>query len=72
METFFPYRPKRNHRHRNCEGHDVGEVGLEKSTFQIYRDGFKINTRIAGVDGQKVADLLTVQDVRIDGNFPAT
>ena len=46
-----------------------GEVGLRKSAFQIYRDGFKINTRIAGVDGQKVADLLTVQDVRIDGNF---
>ena len=46
-----------------------GEVGLRKSTFQLYRDGFKINTRIAGVDGQKVADLLAVQDVRIDGNF---
>ena len=46
-----------------------GEVGLRKSAFQIYRDGFKINTRIAGVDGQKVADLLAVQDVRIDGNF---
>jgi len=46
-----------------------GEVGLRKSDFQLYRDGFSINTRISGVDGQKVADLLAVQDVRIDGNF---
>jgi len=46
-----------------------GEIGLRKSAFQLYRDGFMINTRIVGVDGQKVADLLAVQDVRIDGNF---
>ena len=46
-----------------------GEVGLRKSAFQLYRDGFSINMRITGVDGQKVADLLAVQDVRIDGNF---
>jgi hypothetical protein len=46
-----------------------GEVGLRKSAFQLYRDGFRINTRITGVDGQKVADLLAVQDVRVDGNF---
>jgi hypothetical protein len=46
-----------------------GEVGLRKSDFQLYRDGFSINTRITGVDGQKVANLLAVQDVRIDGNF---
>jgi len=46
-----------------------GEVGLRKSAFQLYRDGFRINTRITGVDGQKVAGLLAVQDVRIDGNF---
>ena len=67
----FPNRPKRNHRHRNCEGHDVGRGGRaeKKPAFQLYQDGFKINTRIAGVDGQKVADLLAVQDVRIDGNF---
>ena len=42
---------------------------MRKSAFQLYRDGFRINTRITGVDGQKVADLLAVQDVRIDGNF---
>ena len=45
-----------------------GEVGLRKSTFQLYRDGFKIHMRIAGVDGQG-RRFLAVQDVRIDEFF---
>lgn len=46
-----------------------GEVGLIESTFQLYGDNCKINTRFVEIDGQQVADYLLRKDVRIDGNF---
>ena len=46
-----------------------GEVGLRESSFGLYEDDFRVNTRVTGIDAQQVADLLAGQDLRIDGNF---
>ena len=46
-----------------------GEVGLRESSFQLYGDDYRLNTRVAGISGQRVADLLAKEDLRIDGNF---
>jgi hypothetical protein len=46
-----------------------GEVGLRESSFHLYGDDYRLNTRVAGIDGQRVADLLAKEDLRIDGNF---
>ena len=46
-----------------------GEVGLRESSFHLYGDDYRLNSRVAGIDGQRVADLLAKEDLRIDGNF---
>jgi len=46
-----------------------GEVGLMESSFQLNGDDYRLNTRVAGIDGQQVADLLLREKVRIGGSF---
>jgi len=46
-----------------------GEVGLLETTFNMYGDDFRLNTRVSAINGQRVADLLAKEDINIDGNF---